>query len=233
MAPTTVGDGPTRPVIGILVGVLLIPILGTIILTVGHAFVTILLRHGFWRSAEFWYFLQGTLMWAVCFFGLPQRPLRVLYVFAHEWTHALFAFLSGGRLLRRPSVTSQGGQIVTTKDNLLIRLSPYVFPFYSVLAGLLFAVANVFLTFSTPLLWSLYAVLGFTWSFHLTFTAWVVRTRQPDLDRSGRFFSLVLIALINLLTLTLLLTIASPDLTFRSLIDLWQERVGALLTVFP
>jgi hypothetical protein len=62
----------------------------------------------------------------------------------------------------------------------------------------------------------LYALVGVTWAFHLTFTCWMIPKNQTDLSDNGTIFSLVVIYLINLLLLSAMLIIASPRITFAS-----------------
>ena len=62
----------------------------------------------------------------------------------------------------------------------------------------------------------LYALVGVTWAFHLTFTCWMIPKNQSDLSDNGTIFSLVVIYLMNLLLLSAMLIIASPHITFAS-----------------
>jgi len=59
-------------------------------------------------------------------------------------------------------------------------------------------------------------VIGATWAFHFTFTCWMVPKNQTDLSDQGTFFSLVVIFLMNLLLLSVMLVLASPQITFAS-----------------
>jgi len=60
----------------------------------------------------------------------------------------------------------------------------------------------------------LYAVIGVTWAFHFTFTCWMIPKNQTDLSDQGTFFSLIVIYLMNLLLLSVMLVLASPEITF-------------------
>ncbi|MGH8022894.1 MAG: M50 family metallopeptidase, partial [Limisphaerales bacterium] len=81
-------------------------------------------------------FLAGIACWGVIFFLLP-RPMWI-YVFGHELTHALWAWLFGGRV-KRMKITSSGGHVVVTRNNFLITLAPYFFPLYAVMVIAVFA----------------------------------------------------------------------------------------------
>ena len=86
----------------------------------------------------------------------------------------------------------------------------------------------------------LYAVIGATWAFHFTFTCWMIPKNQTDLSEQGTFFSLIVIYLMNFLLLSVMLILASPQITFAGfganlltnlsnflnwLVDLFQEFV--------
>jgi len=62
----------------------------------------------------------------------------------------------------------------------------------------------------------LYTAIGATWAFHFTFTCWMIPKKQTDLSDHGTFFSLVVIYLMNLLLLSMLLVLASPQITFAA-----------------
>ncbi len=163
-----------------------------------------------WAGEEFWFFSLGTLLWLIAFFGLP-RPL-LLYVFGHELTHAIWVWLMGGRVSRF-RVGREGGHIVTDRNNFWIALTPYFFPIYSVLVIAAYGAASLFANVQ-PYGRLLYAALGATWAFHFTFTCWMIPKKQSDLSDHGTFFSLVVIYLMNLILLSVLLVLASPQITF-------------------
>jgi hypothetical protein len=165
-----------------------------------------------WAGEEFWFFSLGVVLWLIAFFGLP-RPLLV-YVFGHELTHALWVWLMGGRVTRF-RVARDGGHILTDKNNFLIALAPYFFPIYSILVLALYGGLSLFVNVQ-PYGRLLYGVIGVTWAFHLTFTCWMVPKNQSDLSENGTFFSLVIIYLANLVLLSAMLIIASPNISFGS-----------------
>ena len=139
--------------------------------------------------------LAGFLVWVLCWVLLPQ-PLRV-YILGHELTHALWAMLFGGRA-KNLRVTANGGSVRVTKSNVLITLAPYFFPFYTILLILLHLLLGCFLDL-TPYAAAWLFLVGFTWSFHFTFTLQTLTVRQPDIQEHGRLFSYALIYLLNLL----------------------------------
>jgi hypothetical protein len=152
------------------------------------------------------------LLWLIYFFGLP-RPL-ILYVFGHELTHALWVWLMGGRVSRF-RIGPEGGHIVTNRTNFWIALAPYIFPLYGVLAIGIYGVLSLFHNMQ-PYGRLLYALVGATWAFHFTFTCWMIPQKQSDLSDHGTFFSLVVIYFMNLVLLSVMLILASPQITFAS-----------------
>jgi hypothetical protein len=180
-------------------------------------FAHVTLRHRFWASEEFWFFGLGAVIWAIAFFGLP-RPVWI-YVFGHELTHALWVWMMGGRVSAF-RVTSEGGHIVSDKHNFWIALAPYFFPLYSILVIALYGGASLFWNVEPYHRW-LYALIGVTWAFHVSFTLWMIPKGQTDLSYYGTFFSLIIIYLMNLAILTIFLIIASPHVTWRGFAIEW------------
>lgn len=185
----------------------------------------------FWRTDEFIFFVVGSLAWAAAsWFG--WRPVKS-YVLAHELTHLLVARAFGGRIFDW-QVTEEGGYVETNKSNTWITLGPYLVPFYTVLVLLGFGVAGLFTditawrsldlggwVLSYRWIWLLYWLVGFTWSFHLTFTIQTVHREQGDLTRNGEFFSIMLIFLINLVIIAGLFVAASPNVGLSDVGHTW------------
>ena len=120
----------------------------------------------------------------------------------------------GGRISRF-RVGRDGGHVVTNRTNFWIALAPYFFPLYSILAIAVYGVLSIFFNVQ-PYGRLLYALIGATWAFHLTFTCWMIPKNQTDLRDHGTFFSLVVIYLLNLVLLSVMLVLASPHITFAS-----------------
>jgi hypothetical protein len=210
---------PTRWV-KLVFGVFLLPLCGILTQTFFTAFARATVSQHLWTAAPFWFFSLGALLWLIAFAGLP-RPI-VVYVFGHELTHAVWVWLMGGRVTRF-RVGRDGGHILTNRTNFWIALAPYFFPFYSILAIALYGVLSIFCNVQ-PYGRLLYAIIGATWAFHLTFTCWMIPKNQTDLRDHGTFFSLVVIYLMNLILLCVMLIIASPHITFVSFgVDLGQN----------
>lgn len=187
----------------------------------------------FWKTPAFWFFGLGFILWTLAFFWLP-RPVW-LYVWAHEMTHAVFTILCGGRVTHF-HVTAKGGHVLTDKNNVLIALSPYFIPLYTIILVPLCLLAGTVFDFTTLIalpggfgfrpLWGVFLLMGLSWGFHATFTVWMIGKDQPDLRINGFFFSSCLIYLVNALLLALLLTAAAPDLSLGDFLHSWSGYAG-------
>lgn len=185
----------------------------------------------FWQTPAFWFFALGLILWTIAFLWLP-RPVW-LYVWAHEMTHAIFTIICGGRVTHF-HVTAKGGHVLTDKNNVLIALSPYFIPLYTLILvpGCLLLGTFFDLTLRLPLpggfgfrpLWGVFLMIGLTWGFHLTFTLWMIGKDQPDLRINGFFFSIALIYLVNAFLIAFLLTAAAPDLSAGGFLRTWGEH---------
>lgn len=199
----------------LVAGVLLLPVAWVLSSTFFNEFARVAVGRSFWSTEEFYFFALGSVLWCMAFFGLP-RPLWI-YVFGHELTHAVWVWLMGGKVTEF-KVDSDGGYIVTNKSNTWIALAPYFFPIYAVALVLLWAVVATAVDLDPFRRW-LFAGLGVTWSFHLTFTVSMIKKGQSDLRSQGTFFSLVLIYVVNLALLCALLLLACRDVTAMEFIQ--------------
>ncbi len=165
----------------------------------------------FWKTAEFWYFATGALLMIGWFWsGLLQTFFLYLYVLGHELTHAIFVVLFRGKVTEF-HVSVDGGYITTNKTNLLIALSPYFVPFWSVVCAVIYALVRYAAGLSHEWDRVLYALMGVTWTFHMVWTLWMIPRDQPDLKENGTFLSLVVIYLANVLVLVGLLCVAADS----------------------
>lgn len=191
-----------------LVGLMLLPLCWVTTWTFLSRFSSATVDQGFWQTAEFWYFATGALVMTGWFWsGLLKSFFLYLYVLGHELTHAVFVVAFRGEVTDF-HVSAEGGYITTNKTNLVIALSPYFVPFWSVVCAVIYAAVRISAD-PTPA-WDLafYATMGVTWTFHMAWTLWMIPRDQPDLKENGTFLSLVIIYLANLLVLVALLCAA-------------------------
>lgn len=213
IAETAIDDGldPVdflQTTIRFLIGLILLPFCWVTTWTLLFRFSHATLEQGFWQTPSFWYFTIGAFFMLGWFWsGLAKSFFLYLYVLGHELTHAAFVKLCFGRVTDL-HVSLDGGYITTNKTNLLIALSPYFVPFWSVIVTVIYAVARF--GFEVGENWDLafYGLMGVTWTFHLVWTLWMIPRDQPDLKQNGTFLSLVVIYLANLLILAGLLCLA-------------------------
>lgn len=156
-----------------------------------------------------WWLVGGFAFWLFLFFAMP-RPVRT-YILAHELTHALWGWLMGARVSRL-RVSAKGGSVSVSRSNFLISLAPYFFPLYTVLAIAGYYLLSIcFDLRAYEPFWL--ALVGLTWSFHLTFTVTTLMQHQPDIRQNGRLFSYALIYFMNVLGIGLwIVMVASPTL---------------------
>jgi hypothetical protein len=152
-----------------------------------------------------WGFIIGFALWDILYLCLP-RPTRT-YVFGHELSHLLWAWMLGieaGRL----RVSAQGGSVQVARNHFLITLAPYFFPIYTITVILLRFIVNIFYDTTTYEPFWL-GLIGLTWAFHLTFTLSMLKQRQPDIQYEGHLFSYTIIYLFNITGAALWIVLAS------------------------
>jgi hypothetical protein len=151
-----------------------------------------------------------------------KKPL-LSYVLGHELSHVIGVWLCRGRVYGM-KVGRNGGMVKTDKANVLISLLPYFFPIYTMLVLGLYFIFSILWDLSRFFNFMVF-LLGITWAFHLWMTLYIVRNNQPDIKESGVFFSSVVIFTINVIILTLLLVLISPELTTKEFLHQSFEKV--------
>ncbi len=158
------------------------------------------------------YFILGAVVYLVIH-TILFKP-NVVYIFGHELTHALAMFVSAGKV-KSFKVSKKGGEVKGTKANLFITLAPYFFPTYTLIIILVWHIARQIWDIKDFISIFLFAV-GLTLTFHFVMTVEFLKTKQPDLIKSGYLFSIVLIYLINLSIAALILNFVFTDFSFKS-----------------
>jgi hypothetical protein len=148
------------------------------------------------------------------------RP-AYLYVLGHEFVHVIATWLCGGRVVSF-NVRPSGGNVVTSKSNIFIELSPYFVPIYTIVLGLVFLVLKA-VGQETPFMSEIFIFLvGLTLAFHFVMTSEVLRMEQPDIIKSGLIFSLIFILLCNLI---ITMAVVSPVFDGISFVDFIKEGI--------
>jgi len=223
----------------LVLGLILLPVCIIAAVTLFELFFRATVDGKFWRTEGFWFFTFGAALWVAM--GWFRVQPAWLYVFAHEFTHAFTARLSGGKV-HKMHVTEDGGYIETDKSNWFITLSPYLVPLYTVLVFAVYGLLAPFVdmqrtifctlplvgTFWVKGVWAVYFLVGLTWCFHLTFTIEVLHTEQSDLRLNGEFFSMMLIFVVNLALIGALFIVASPTVGWA---DVWGDAKNIVETV--
>ncbi len=178
----------------------------------------------FWQTPAFLFFTIGcSLCTCLLVSGVARKLWLYLYVLGHELTHVIFIYLSFGRVSGF-SVGLDGGYVVTNKSNVLIALSPYFIPFWSLIYLLVLIPLNYFIPGIPYFREGLFLIVGATWTFHLLFTCWMIPRDQPDLKENETFFSLMLIILANIILLSALLCFSSTELGWRDFVYNWYNN---------
>ena len=144
------------------------------------------------------------------------RPVY-LYVLGHEFVHVLATWLCGGTVVSF-HVTPSGGNVVTSKTNFFIELSPYFIPIYTIILGLAFWLAGAFSAISPRTSAIFLFLVGATLAFHFVMTNDALRLQQPDLIKSGMIFSLVVIFVLNLFIVMLVFCPIFESISFVAFI---------------
>jgi hypothetical protein len=154
------------------------------------------------------YFFAGVISY-FAFQWVFFRPIRT-YVFGHELSHAIAAWVSGAKV-RHFHVSKKGGSVTVSKSNAFIALAPYILPIYALLVMATYLAACSLWpnmkTFWNSFLWLLGTAVG----FHMALTVFALKMDQPDLKAAGKFLSAVLIYLGNAFALVFLLGILFPQ----------------------
>jgi Peptidase M50B-like len=169
--------------------------------------------------------LAGAAGWLVVFMMLP-KPMWI-YVFGHELTHALWAWVFGGQV-KKMKVSSSGGHVVISKTNFLIALAPYFFPFYAAMVVAIFAFGHLVWNWRGYLVY-FHLLAGAAYAFHVTLTFHALQTRQTDITSQGYLFSAVIIFLGNVCVLLFGVPLLTGKIGLLNAAGCWLESTGQVL----
>ena len=143
------------------------------------------------------------------------KPVYI-YVLGHESMHALATWICGGKVTSF-KVSSSGGSVETTKPNFFVALAPYLFPFYAIIASLVFGGLSLVVDVSAFLNIFVFT-LGFTLIFHLVMTIEMIKKKQQDIAETGYIFSINFIFICNLVIFAFILSVLFSDVNFTNFI---------------
>jgi hypothetical protein len=172
------------------------------------------------------YFILGAITYLLVH-AVIFKP-SYLYILSHEVMHAIAALLSGGRV-KSIKVSSRGGSVSTTKSNILIALSPYFFPLYTIIVVLLWLLLEYFLKTGPD--YSIFLFMtGFTLAFHIVLTIDFLKIRQTDLLHAGYLFSICLIYIINLMIIGFIFSMVFKSMVFSAFLQDTYMRTKEIYT---
>ncbi|MGB2599034.1 MAG: hypothetical protein WBB86_04665 [Candidatus Omnitrophota bacterium] len=197
-----------RKILKTIIGILLLPA------AVGTAKAFYIFISGISVLSNSLHLLERGVLAYLLLHVLVMRPVY-FYVLGHEFVHVLATWLCGGKVVSF-NVTPSGGNVVTSKSNFFIELSPYFIPIYTLLMGLLFFVFRK-MSLDIPYMSAVFLFsVGVTLAFHFVMTTEVIKLQQSDIAKSGFIFSFVLIFIGNLIVITAVFSPIFESISFVS-----------------
>jgi hypothetical protein len=141
----------------------------------------------------------------IAFQVVLYKPIKT-YIFGHEISHAIAGILSGAKI-KKFNVGESSGSVALTKDNIWITLAPYFFPIYTLVIIIVYVCLGWFMDIKQLYGYYLF-LIGFSVSFHLALTVYILSIEQTDLKVYGTFFSYVVILAVDIVMFTLLAALA-------------------------
>ncbi len=172
------------------------------------------------------YFLWGMAGYVILHLVF-YRPTYA-YVLGHESVHAIFAWIMGGKI-KSFKVSEEGGSVKTDKSNVVIELSPYFIPIYAiVIMAVYFVVASSYNVNGAVFIF----LIGFALAFHVIMTIEVMKIRQPDIVKSGYFFSIVLVYVFNVIVIALLFGMMFKSFSLKTFfLSTWTSTKGIYVAI--
>lgn len=171
--------------------------------------------------------LGAACMWILL--AVIPRPHR-LYILGHECTHALWALLTGRRV-HKITVKQRRGSVSVSRPDTLVRLAPYLIPFYTLLLLAIYFLSSLFGN-PSAYLWIWLFSFGASWGFHAAFTLSAIMRDQTDISKSGWLLSMVLIALVNITIIALAICAVTPATVLLFSRTLWQRALQLVTSFF-
>ena len=162
------------------------------------------------------YFVWGIVSYVVLHL-LFYKPTYV-YVVGHEAVHAAMAWVMGGTI-NSFKASEEGGSVSTDKSNTAIELGPYFVPIYAIVIMAIYFVVSYSYKINGAVFFYL---IGFALALHIVMTIEVMKIRQPDIVKSGYFFSIVLVYVLNIMIIAVLFSLLFKSFSAkRFFLDTW------------
>lgn len=197
-----------KNLIKILIGIFAIPIA----LGVCMAFILEVNNIGTFYSPLQKIFLLGIVLYVIMHLFL-FKP-NYIYVFGHEFVHALAIWLCLGSV-KKIKVSKDGGSVTGTKNNLFISTSPYFVPIFPIIIAVIYFVISASYEIS-DLGVVFVGILGFTVAMHLIMTVDTLKVQQPDLIAIGQILATVAVVSVNILIIGFIMSVLFEDFSFKN-----------------
>jgi len=175
-----------------------------------------------WVSIPFFAGFSGYYaLWRMFF--RKQSFGSIISTTEHEFTHAIFAWLTLHRVSNFNVTWSQGGSVAfTPPGNWLIFLGPYFFP----------TITFILLPFTfTGASWIFITILGISVSYHMTSTWLETHSGQSDLQKTGILFSFAFLPTANFICYGLIASVLINGISgFSKYFLLLGENTGKLMS---
>ena len=172
------------------------------------------------------FFLWGIAAYVVIHL-LFYKP-TYLYVLGHEAVHAGMAWIFGGKI-KGFKVSGEGGSVATDKSNFVIELGPYFVPIYAIIITAVYFVISSSYNINGR---TFVFLIGFALAFHLISTIEIMKIRQPDIVKSGYFFSIMLVYVLNIVVISVIFGLLFPSFSIQKFfVDTWGVAKHAYLVV--
>ncbi|MCA6069651.1 MAG: hypothetical protein LE180_00770 [Endomicrobium sp.] len=171
----------------------------------------------------FWIGILCYIVFQIVFY----KPMRT-YIFGHELSHAIAGILSGAKI-KKFKLGAESGSVVLTEDNIWITLAPYFFPIYTIAIIGIYVLLGWFTDIKQFYSYYLF-LIGFSISFHIALTMYILSIEQPDLKVYGTFFSYIAILTVNIIAFALIASSAFVD--DIDIKDVWLHAYDNILKIY-
>ena len=209
-------------VIKFIIGVLIVPVAIAVSLAFYHN-VTLIKE----LAASLNYFRWGISAYVILHL-LFYKPMY-LYVLGHEAVHAGVAWLFGARI-KSFKVSGEGGSVGADRSNMVIELSPYFIPIHAIIITLVyFGIVSSYNVDGRLFVF----LIGFCLALHIIMTIEVMKARQPDIVKSGYFFSIIFVYILNIIVISLIFSLLFPAFSAKKFfVEIWGVSKSMYAAIF-